>query len=153
MDPLKIKVKIVDSRAITPTQRDGDAGADLYAVENCVIQSGQVVKVRTGLAVEIPDGYEGQVRPRSGQASRGRMVVPPPPIDPGYRGEIHVIVHNAGSEWWPIKRGDRIAQLVIAPCPRVTYEASSELSETSRGADGFGSTGVNGLPRKAGNSG
>ncbi len=122
------------------------AGMDLRAAieEPIRIEPGQRVLIPTGLIMEIPEGYEGQVRPRSGLAIKKGLTVANAPgtIDADYRGEVKVILINLGSEPVEIKRGERIAQLVIAPVARVSVEVSQELSETQRGEGGFGSTGT-----------
>ncbi|NOZ94270.1 MAG: dUTP diphosphatase [Acidobacteria bacterium] len=122
------------------------AGADLLAAvgEPVVLAPGGRVAVPTGLALEIPPGYEGQVRPRSGLALHRGVTVANAPgtIDADYRGEVKVLLINLGPEPVTITRGDRIAQLVIAPVARVRLEEVEELGDTGRGAGGFGSTGV-----------
>jgi dUTP pyrophosphatase len=119
------------------------AGLDLRADEDFVLQPGERRTVPTGLALELPEGYEGQVRPRSGLASRHGigMVNAPGTIDADYRGEVHVILVNHGQEPFAAKRGERIAQLVVAPVARVEVIEVDALSDSDRGAGGFGSTG------------
>ena len=124
------------------------AGADLVAAveKRLVLQPGERAAIPTGFAVAIPSGYEGQVRGRSGLALRHGVTLPNAPgtIDSDYRGEVHVILHNAGEDPFVIERGDRIAQLVIAPVARVEFaEVSSTeaLGETPRGDGGFGHSG------------
>ncbi|SBO30401.1 Deoxyuridine 5'-triphosphate nucleotidohydrolase [Anaplasma phagocytophilum] len=122
------------------------AGLDLYAAlsEEVVIRSGERCLIRTGVAIELPDGYEAQVRSRSGLAAKAGVIVlnSPGTIDADYRGEIAVILANFGASDYVVKHGDRIAQLVIAPVMRISWEESSNITETQRGAGGFGSTGV-----------
>lgn len=124
---------------------DGAAGADLAAaVEGeLVIEPGARALVPTGLSIELPPGYEAQVRPRSGLALRYGVLLPNAPgtIDSDYRGELSVILLNAGNEPFTVKRGDRIAQIVVAPATRVRWEAVARLGETRRGAGGFGHSG------------
>ena len=126
-------------------QSAGAAGMDLLAdIDDAVtITSLERSAVPTGIAVEIPAGFEGQVRPRSGRALREglTLVNTPGTIDSDYRGEIQVIVVNLGREPVTIKRGDRIAQLVIAPVARATVVEVKELADTHRGGGGFGHTG------------
>ena len=119
------------------------AGLDLRADEDFVLQPGERRTVPTGLALELPEGYEGQVRPRSGLAARHGigMVNAPGTIDADYRGEVHVILVNHGQEPFAAKRGERIAQLVVAPVARVEVIEVDALSDSDRGAGGFGSTG------------
>jgi dUTP pyrophosphatase len=123
---------------------DGAAGLDLLAdVEGAVvIGAGERRLVPTGLAVAIPDGFEGQVRPRSGLAARAGVTVlnAPGTIDADYRGEIQVLLVNFGDDPVTVERGERIAQLVIAPVTRATLAEVPELPGTARGAGGFGST-------------
>lgn len=125
----------------------GSAGVDLRAAirETVVMGPGQRAIVPTGLCVEIPAGFEGQVRGRSGLAARHGVGVvnAPGTIDSDYRGEIRVILVNWGHEPFAIERGDRIAQLVICPVAHATFVESAALSETRRGAGGFGHTGGN----------
>lgn len=122
------------------------AGFDLRAAvdQPLVLAPGERALVPTGISVAIPPGYEGQIRPRSGLAVRHgiSLVNAPGTIDADYRGEVQVIAINLGSEPFTIARGDRIAQLVIAPVLAVVLEAVEEFGETARGSGGFGSTGV-----------
>jgi len=124
-------------------QTDGAAGMDLRADEACTLSPGERRLVPTGIAVEIPPGHEGQVRPRSGLALRHGigMVNAPGTIDADYRGEVGVILVNHGQAPFPVARGDRIAQLVVAPVVRVEVVEVDRLAESDRGAGGFGSTG------------
>lgn len=122
----------------------GAAGVDLISAEEASIAPGQVHAVATGIAIAIPEGFEGQVRPRSGLAFKHGVTVlnAPGTIDADYRGEIKVILINHGAEPFRIARGDRIAQLIVAPVTRVRFERVEALSETERGHGGFGSTGL-----------
>ena len=124
-------------------QTGGAAGLDLRADEGCTLAPGERRLVPTGLALELPVGYEGQVRPRSGLAVRHGigMVNAPGTIDQDYRGEVGVVLVNLGRDRFDIRRGDRIAQLVVAPVVRVEVELVETLSDTNRGDGGFGSTG------------
>lgn len=121
------------------------AGSDLRAAveADLSIAPGERVAVPTGLCLEIPAGWEGQVRPRSGMALRHGVTVvnSPGTVDSDYRGELMVLLVNLGSEPFTIRRGDRIAQLVLGRAHRAVFEESIELSDTERGAGGFGSTG------------
>ncbi|MFT5695211.1 MAG: dUTP pyrophosphatase [Myxococcota bacterium] len=123
----------------------GSAGADLAAavVSELTLAPGQREAVPTGFSIAIPLGFEGQVRARSGLALRNGIVVPNAPgtIDADYRGELKVLLMNAGSEPFVIKRGDRIAQLVIAPVVQALFDEVESLDETERGEGGFGHTG------------
>lgn len=121
----------------------GAAGMDVLAAEEVTLAPGARHAVATGLAVAIPPGFEIQVRPRSGLALRHGISVPNAPgtVDADYRGEVKVILINHGAEPFAIRRGDRIAQLVLAPVVRAVWEDVDQLEETARGAGGFGSTG------------
>lgn len=125
----------------------GAAGMDVLAAEDVTLAPGTRHAVATGLAVAIPHGYEIQVRPRSGLALKHGVTVPNTPgtIDSDYRGEVKVIMINHGAEPFAILRGDRIAQLVLAPVVQASWLKVDELDETVRGAGGFGSTGVSSL--------
>ena len=122
---------------------DGAAGMDVVAAEAVTLKPGQRHAVATGLAIAIPDGYEIQVRPRSGLALKHGISVPNTPgtIDSDYRGELKVIMINHGTDEFPIARGDRIAQLVLAPVTQAEWDEVEELDDTARGSGGFGSTG------------
>ena len=121
----------------------GAAGMDIISAEDVTLAPGARHAVATGLAVAIPQGYEIQVRPRSGLALKHGITVPNTPgtIDSDYRGELKVIMINHGSEPFPIARGDRVAQLVLAPVTQAAWAEVDELDDTARGAGGFGSTG------------
>lgn len=121
----------------------GAAGMDIVAAEDVSIAPGARHAVATGLAVAIPHGYEIQVRPRSGLALKHGITVPNTPgtIDSDYRGELKVILINHGTESFAIARGDRVAQLVLAPVVQAAWDEVEELDATERGAGGFGSTG------------
>lgn len=121
----------------------GAAGMDVVSAEDVVIAPGARHAVATGLAVAIPEGYEIQVRPRSGLALKHGITVPNTPgtIDSDYRGEMKVILINLGDEPFTVQRGDRVAQLVLAPVVQAAWDEVAELDATERGAGGFGSTG------------
>lgn len=125
---------------------DGAAGMDVVAAEDVTLQPGARHAVATGLALAIPAGYEIQVRPRSGLALKHGISVPNTPgtIDSDYRGELKVILINHGSEPFAIARGDRVAQLVLAPVTLARWHEVDALGETARGSGGFGSTGGHG---------
>ena len=124
---------------------EGAAGADLSAAvsEPEVIEPGGRTAVPTGLVLEIPPGFEAQVRPRSGLAFASGLTVvnAPGTIDSDYRGELKVLLVNLGDEPVRIYRGDRVAQLVVAPAPQASFSEAAGLADTDRGAGGFGSTG------------
>jgi dUTP pyrophosphatase len=123
---------------------DGAAGLDICTADAGVLQPGGRKIVATGFAVEVPEGYELQCRPRSGLAAKHGITVvnAPGTIDSDYRGEIMVILHNLGGAPFSFVRGDRIAQLVLAPVTKAEPVEVEELSSTERGENGFGSTGV-----------
>jgi deoxyuridine 5'-triphosphate nucleotidohydrolase len=122
------------------------AGADLCAAvrQDTVLEPGSRAMIPTGFAIALPDGYEAQVRPRSGLALKNGVTClnSPGTIDADYRGPVNVILANLGSEPFTVRRGDRIAQLVVAPVTRAMFDLVEELDETQRAANGFGSTGV-----------
>jgi len=141
---LVVKVKRLSERAQVPhVANDGDVAFDLYSVEEHVLQPQERCAVPTGIALEIPPGYEGQVRPRSGLALHDGVSVlnSPGTIDSGYRGEVKVIVINLSSEEFVVSQGMRIAQLAIREVPDIIFAEVDELSNTERGEGGFGSSG------------
>lgn len=143
-DTLSVRIVQLHEHAVLPKyQTVGSAGLDLHAVEDSEIWMGGVSIVPTGIAMAIPQGYEAQVRPRSGLAAKNSVTVlnSPGTIDSDYRGEIKVILINHGDELFKIRRGDRIAQIVFAPVSRVSFDTVSSLDESERGSGGFGSTG------------
>ena len=141
---LKINVTLEPGAVAPSYQTDGSAGMDLRSIEDAELTPGERKLVRTGIRIEIPEGYEGQVRPRSGLALRHgiSMVNTPGTIDSDYRGEIAVILINLGQDVVKLEKGERIAQLVICPVSRAEIEVASTLESTQRGEGGFGSTGT-----------
>jgi dUTP pyrophosphatase len=142
---MKIRIRRLRDDALLPEYAHGpeeDAGLDLRAVEGVKLEPGTPHLVPTGLSIELPPGYEAQIRPRSGLALKHAITLPnsPATIDPGYRGEIRVILLNQGREPYEIHPGDRIAQMIIARYEPVEWE-EGELNHTRRGAAGFGSSG------------
>lgn len=170
MQAIKVKIKRMREGVQLPEYKSALAsGFDLAAAEDVLVRPGETVVVPTGIAVEIPEGYELQIRPRSGVSKRTRLRLPNTPgtVDADYRGEVGVLVENTvpptkasgtvligmDGQWietndlypvgtYLIRRGDRIAQGVIVPVVRAEFVEVDELSETERGAGGFGSTGV-----------
>lgn len=139
-----LKIKKLNTQAIIPAyQSEEAAGFDLHSIEDIVIKVGERKLIGTGLAFEIEKGYEVQIRPRSGLAFKHGITVlnSPGTIDSDYRGEIKVLLVNLGEEDFEIKKGERIAQAVIAPVVQAEFEEVKELSDTKRGSGGFGSTG------------
>lgn len=142
---MKVAIQKLDDRAVVPTYgSEFSAGADLYAIEDTVVEPGQTVLVHTGLAMEIPEGYGGFIYARSGLASKKGLAPANKVgvIDADYRGEIMVALYNHSSESRTVLAGERVAQLVIAPFLKAEFEVLDELSNTVRGAGGFGSTGT-----------
>lgn len=141
----RLQVRRLDERALLPTRAyPGDAGVDLYAVEDATLPPGERASIGTGIAVEIPDGRAGLVLPRSGLAARHgiTLVNAPGLIDAGYRGEIRVLLLNADlREPFTVARGERIAQLVLVRIDTPDVVEVAELACTERGAGGFGSSG------------
>jgi len=125
---------------------DGSAGMDIYAAveQDMEIKPGETVLIPTGFSIELPHGFEAQIRPRSGLAVKHSIGImnSPGTIDSDYRGEVKIIITNFGKQNYTIRRGDRIAQMVIARYERIVWEEVHQLSETSRGSGGFGSTGI-----------
>ncbi|MHA1635936.1 MAG: dUTP diphosphatase [Candidatus Thorarchaeota archaeon] len=142
---VQVRVKRLNPDAKIPKiAKAGDVAFDLYSVIDYEIKPGERYAVPTGIAVEIPVGYEGQVRPRSGLALKEGLTVlnTPGTIDSGYRGEVKTIIINQGDTAFKISKGMRISQLAIRPVPEVSFIEVDELSDTDRGEGGFGSTGV-----------
>jgi dUTP pyrophosphatase len=142
---LKIRIRKLRSDAQIPRYAHGpeeDAGMDLHAVESVTFAPGETKLVPTGLAIELPSGYEAQIRPRSGLALKYSITLPnsPATIDPGYRGEIRVIVQNLGREVFTVQPGERIAQMIVARYEAVEWE-EGDLADSVRGEGGFGSSG------------
>ncbi|MBU5315907.1 dUTP diphosphatase [Clostridium bornimense] len=139
-----LKIKKLNEDAIIPFYaHPGDAGLDLFSVEEVTIEPGKRQLVATGISIELPKNTEAQVRPRSGLALKYGVTVlnSPGTIDEGYRGEIKVILINHGEEAFKINRGDKIAQMVIMPVLTVGIEEVEILNDSERGEGGFGSTG------------
>lgn len=140
---MQIRIKKLHADAILPSYAHGpeeDAGLDLRALERVVLSPGLARAVPTGIAIELPPGHEAQVRPRSGMALRHSVTVNFGTIDPGYRGEIRVVMFNLGRADYTVEKGDRIAQLIVAPYEAVQWE-EGDLGDSARGAGGFGSSG------------
>ena len=141
----ELKVKLIDAKAIPPSYaHPGDAGLDLFSIEQKVIQPSESTLIRTGIIIQLPPHTEAQVRPRSGLALNYNVTVlnSPGTIDHGYRGEVKVILINHGKVPFNVEEGMKIAQMVIQPVLNVDVQKVEELTETHRGEGGFGSTGV-----------
>jgi dUTP pyrophosphatase len=142
---LSLQVQLLHPDAVAPARtRPGDAGHDLRAVEAAEIAPGERALIPTGIAIALPPGTAGLVTPRSGLAAAHGITLLNAPglIDPNYRGEIKVIVHNAGDEPFAVAKGDRIAQLLLVPYAAPEIAVVGELAATERGAAGFGSSGL-----------
>lgn len=140
----ELKIKLIDKDAKLPYRaNEGDAGLDLFSIEEKVIQPGDSALIRTGIQIELPKGTEAQIRPRSGLALKHAITVlnSPGTIDEGYRGEIKVILINHGKEEFKVTKHMRIAQMVIAPVLQVKLTQVDSLSNSDRNARGFGSSG------------
>ncbi len=141
----EIKIAMMpDCQDLFPAKaHDDDAAYDLRARCDTLLVPGRSVLVPAGFMLELPPGFEAQIRPRSGLALKHDIMLTNSPgtIDAGYRGEVGIIMYNGGKTDFPVKRGDRIAQMVICKLPEVTLTAADTLSETGRGSGGFGSTG------------
>ena len=142
---MTVRFKRIHPDAARPAYaRPGDAGMDLRSVDELVIPRGGRALVHTGLVMQLPPMFEAQVRPRSGLALKSGVTVlnTPGTIDSGYRGEVGVILANFGDGDFKVSKGDRIAQLVVAPVTQAEVVEVAEVDETDRGSGGFGSTGV-----------
>jgi dUTP pyrophosphatase len=136
------KVKKLDVDALLPVYaHSGDAGMDLFALEDTTIPIGQIVAVRTGIAMQIPDGYVGLIWDKSGLSIRHGLKTVGGVIDSGFRGEILIGMTNLGKVDYVIEKGNKIAQMLIQPVNRVELVETEELEESVRGEGGFGSTG------------
>jgi len=145
MNDIKVFFRKMHKKAKTPEYKHpGDSGADLFALEDFVIRSGQICVARTGVCIELQKGIEAQIRPRSGLALKGLSIVNSPgTIDSGYRGEIKVVLINLGEEMISFRAGDKIAQIVFMPVYRGHFIEIDELNELDgRGDRGFGSSGM-----------
>jgi dUTP diphosphatase len=142
---MRLSIQRLHSDAILPRYAHGaeeDAGMDLHAIESVTLEPGVPRLVGTGIAIELPAGYEAQVRPRSGLALKHAITMPnaPATIDPGYRGEIRIILLNLGRAPYTVEAGDRIAQMIVARYEPVEW-VEAVLADSRRGAGGFGSSG------------
>ncbi|MGE5342625.1 MAG: dUTP diphosphatase [Candidatus Omnitrophota bacterium] len=142
---MKLKIKLLDEKAIVPRYHyPGDAGLDLFSIECQEILPGESAGIRTGIAIELPEHTEAQIRPRSGLALNHQITLlnTPGTIDQGYRGEIRVIMINHGKKPFTVNEGMKIAQMVIHTFVSVDVEVTDELSDTHRCERGFGSSGL-----------
>jgi len=141
---LKIKIKLVDGAKMPDYAHKGDSGMDVYSFEDFVLQPMERRMARTGIMLEIPLGYEAQIRPKSGLAANHGIthVNCVGTIDSGYRGEIKVPLINLSNAPYHVEKGKKIGQMVFAKVEEAVFEETNELSDTSRGRGGFGSTGL-----------
>lgn len=142
---IQVAVQKIRPHAVIPSYaHPGDAGMDLFSAVDLVLRPGERALAPTGVALAIPEGYEGQVRPKSGLALKQGLTVlnTPGTVDAGYRGEVGVILVNLGQDDAGIARGQKIAQIVFAKVEPARLEVQEQLDSTSRGAGGFGSTGL-----------
>lgn len=145
MENYKLKIKKINKNAIIPSYaHEGDAGLDLYAVEELILNSGERGLVHTGIQIELPQNTEAQIRPRSGLALKNGITTlnSPGTIDEGYRGEIGVILINHSNKVFKVEPGMKIAQMVIKPVFKVDIIETLELSNSERNEKGFGSSGI-----------
>lgn len=146
MEKVKIKIKKLHPDAITPSySHPGDAGLDLYSVEDITIKAGERAIVPTGIAIEYPEGYCTLIWDKSGLAANSGLKTMAGVIEHNYRGECKIVIFNTSKEDYFIKKGQKICQLLVQPIITAEIEELKEhenLSETSRGANGFGSTGL-----------
>ena len=138
---MNVKIKTWENGVLPTYAHIGDACCDCYATEGLTIAIGQIAKVKLGFCLELPSGYEAQIRPRSGLSSKGVIVILGT-IDSNYRGEVCAVIQNNSSDDFKIKVGDRICQMKIDRVEPVVFDKVEELSDTLRGCNGFGSTGV-----------
>jgi dUTP pyrophosphatase len=143
-DSPKILVKILKPEAQLPKKLDkGSSGFDLFSIEDKILFPGERSLFKLGIALEIPEGFEAQIRSRSGLCLKHGILVlnSPGTIDSSYRGEIGIILYNTSQKKYQIQKGDRIAQMVFQKVPEVSLVQTEEIKSTERGANGFGSTG------------
>ncbi|OYD16300.1 deoxyuridine 5'-triphosphate nucleotidohydrolase [candidate division WOR-3 bacterium JGI_Cruoil_03_51_56] len=143
MKPITVRIKLLSPVPLPKRQTSGSAGFDLTAAQSTIIKARSFATVSTGLAIELPKEIEAQVRPRSGLAAAHGIGIlnSPGTIDPDYRGEIKVILFNCSEKDFPVRQGDRIAQLVFSRAVLVNLQRVEHLSRTQRGTSGFGHTG------------
>lgn len=139
----RVKIIKFDENAVKPEYKtQGSSGMDLHSLEQTTLEPGEIKLIRTGIGMELPKGYEAQVRPRSGLSLKGITVVNSPgTIDSDYRGEIKVILTNIGKEPFRIEKEERISQLVIQKVEQCDLTETKKLTKSERGSNGFGSTG------------
>ena len=136
-------VKLHNNAIVPEYKKNGDSGFDLYGIETVTLQPGEVAIIHTGIAIAIPEGFEVQIRMRSGASLTTPLIIPnaPATIDSGYRGELGIIVRNIGNSEYTVKKGERIVQGVLMPVIRAQFCEVKELPKSDRGSNGYGSTG------------
>ncbi len=141
---MEVKIKpLIENLQLPTYSTPGSSGADLYAIQDDTLYMGQIKLIPLGFCIEIPQGYEAQIRPRSSMAGKGIMIPNSPgTIDADYRGEVKIIFINMLEKPYEIKAGDKVAQLVVKETNKVSFTTKEELTETFRSAGGFGSTGA-----------
>jgi dUTP pyrophosphatase len=140
---MQVKIKLLSDKAIIPSYaHSNDSGMDLFAIKDEILKAGETKVINIGLSIELPENTEAQIRPKSGLSSSSGVSAILGTIDEGYRGEIGVILYNHSAVDYEIKEGKKIAQMVIMPVLRPSIIQVKELSDTSRGEGGFGSTGL-----------
>jgi len=145
MEKIKLKIEQVDKELPLPRfATEGSVAVDLHSAESMTVNPGEFRKISTGIKIALPQGFEAQIRPRSGLAAKYgiSMVNTPGTIDSDYRGIIYVIMINHGQTYFHVKKGDRIAQLMVNKVELFDWEITDSLDETSRGEGGLGHTGV-----------
>jgi len=142
---IKIKIKKINPEAIIPHYaHEGDAGMDVYSCEDSILNPDERRLISTGLSFEIPRGFEIQIRPKSGLALNNGITIlnTPGTLDSGYRGELKVILFNTSKNLYNVKKGEKIAQIILARYEEAEIEETNELTQTKRADGGFGSTGL-----------
>ena len=142
---ISVRIQKISDVKLPSYAHEGDSGMDLYSAVDCVLKPGEIMSVPTGIKIAVPNGYEAQIRPKSGIALKSGVSVlnTPGTVDAGYRGEVGVILINLGKENFVIAKNSKIAQLVVCPVEKAEIIVVDSLDETSRGEGGFGSTGLN----------
>ncbi len=143
MKKIEVKIKLSEKASVPTYATSGSSGMDIRVIESGVIKKNEIKLIKTGIYLEIPDGYEAQIRPRSGLALKHGITIlnTPGTIDADYRGEICLIVANFGSEDFPYNAGDRLAQMVFSKVVKAELTVSDTLNETERNKGGFGHSG------------
>jgi len=142
---IKVQITCIHDDAVIPKYaHDNDAGVDLYSCEDATLKPGERKLIKTGIKIAVPEGYEAQVRPRSGLAIKHGLSIcnTPGTVDAGYRGEICVILINHGQEKFQVEKGMRICQMIFNKVEQAEFEEVDELDQTTRGEGGFGHTGT-----------